>query len=75
MTLNTTWSTLNFSASMIQGRAGVGKTYWVNCIQKFAEEVLKKPGLVEVCAPTGSAALALGGDTIHGLLMLPIRFT
>ncbi|MDA7843679.1 AAA family ATPase [Pontimonas sp.] len=50
----------------ITGRAGTGKT---TLLQAFVETTAKR---VAVCAPTGVAALAAGGQTIHSLLRLPI---
>jgi ATP-dependent exoDNAse (exonuclease V) alpha subunit len=50
----------------ITGRAGTGKT---TLLQSFVENTAKR---VAVCAPTGVAALAAGGQTIHSLLRLPI---
>lgn len=50
----------------ITGRAGTGKT---TLLQEFVETTAKN---VAVCAPTGVAALAVGGQTIHSLLRLPL---
>jgi len=50
----------------ITGRAGTGKT---TLLQEFVETTAK---IVAVCAPTGVAALAIGGQTIHSLLRLPL---
>jgi len=50
----------------ITGRAGTGKT---TLLQEFVHTTEKK---VAVCAPTGVAALAVGGQTIHSLLRLPL---
>jgi len=50
----------------ITGRAGTGKT---TLLQEFVETTAKN---VAVCAPTGVAALAIGGQTIHSLLRLPL---
>jgi ATP-dependent exoDNAse (exonuclease V) alpha subunit len=50
----------------ITGRAGTGKT---TLLQAFVDTTSKR---VAVCAPTGVAALAAGGQTIHSLLRLPI---
>ena len=56
----------SFDHVFITGRAGTGKT---TLLQAFAESSAKK---VAICAPTGVAALAAGGQTIHSLLRLPI---
>jgi ATP-dependent exoDNAse (exonuclease V) alpha subunit len=50
----------------ITGRAGTGKT---TLLQEFVDTTAKS---VAVCAPTGVAALAVGGQTIHSLLRLPL---
>jgi ATP-dependent exoDNAse (exonuclease V) alpha subunit len=50
----------------ITGRAGTGKT---TLLQEFVATTAKN---VAVCAPTGVAALAVGGQTIHSLMRLPI---
>ena len=50
----------------ITGRAGTGKT---TLLQAFVENTAK---VVAVSAPTGVAALAVGGQTIHSLLRLPL---
>jgi ATP-dependent exoDNAse (exonuclease V) alpha subunit len=50
----------------ITGRAGTGKT---TLLHEFVATTAKR---VAVCAPTGVAALAVGGQTIHSLLRLPL---
>jgi ATP-dependent exoDNAse (exonuclease V) alpha subunit len=50
----------------ITGRAGTGKT---TLLHEFVATTAKS---VAVCAPTGVAALAIGGQTIHSLLRLPL---
>jgi ATP-dependent DNA helicase PIF1 len=50
----------------VTGRAGTGKS---TLLQAFVASTAK---VVAVCAPTGVAALAVGGQTIHSLLRLPI---
>ena len=50
----------------VTGRAGTGKS---TLLQAFVANTAK---VVAVCAPTGVAALAVGGQTIHSLLRLPI---
>lgn len=49
----------------ILGAGGVGKTYLINKVVKEFEEAGKN---VICCAPTGIAALGLGGTTIHRML-------
>lgn len=50
----------------VTGRAGTGKT---TLLHEFVQQTAK---VVAVCAPTGVAALAIGGQTIHSLLRLPL---
>lgn len=52
----------------ITGAAGTGKTYRLN---QYIEEA-SKDGTVLMCAPTGIAALNLGGDTAHKLFHIPV---
>jgi ATP-dependent DNA helicase PIF1 len=50
----------------VTGRAGTGKS---TLLQYFASNTAKK---VAICAPTGVAALNVGGQTIHSLFQFPI---
>lgn len=50
----------------ITGRAGTGKS---TLLRYFAENTSKQ---IAICAPTGVAALNVGGVTIHSLFRLPI---
>jgi len=50
----------------VTGPAGTGKT---TLLQRFVDETEKT---VVVAAPTGVAALAVGGQTLHSLLRLPL---
>ncbi len=50
----------------ITGRAGTGKS---TLLAHFAAHTRKR---VAICAPTGVAALNVGGQTIHSLFRLPI---
>src|ERR1700754_4087300 len=49
----------------ITGRAGTGKSTLLN---HLAENTEKQ---IVICAPTGVAALNVGGQTIHSLFRLP----
>lgn len=51
---------------LITGRAGTGKSTLLNHVVATTRRV------VAVCAPTGVAALNVGGQTIHSLFKLPI---
>ncbi len=50
----------------ITGRAGTGKSTLLNYLSWHTSKT------IVVCAPTGVAALNVGGQTIHSLLRLPI---
>ena len=50
----------------VTGRAGTGKS---TLLQAFVAHTAK---VVAVCAPTGVAALGVGGQTIHSLMRLPL---
>ena len=52
---------------LITGKAGTGKTTFIKRIQ----EEIKKNFLV--LAPTGIAALNVGGQTIHSFFMFPLE--
>ena len=54
------------------GRAGCGKTYLMNCVNKYLCEKLEAPGIMRLAAPTGTAAFQVGGETLHSLLQLPV---
>src|ERR1700712_1435117 len=50
----------------VTGRAGTGKSTLLNHLAWHSEKQLV------ICAPTGVAALNVGGQTIHSLFKLPI---
>src|SRR3978361_1314391 len=50
----------------VTGRAGTGKSTLLNHLSWNPEKQLV------ICAPTGVAALNVGGQTIHSLFRLPI---
>lgn len=49
----------------VTGKSGTGKS---TCLRKFVETTKKK---VIVCAPTGKAAINVGGQTVHSLFRIP----
>jgi len=53
-------------AVFVTGRAGTGKS---TLLHYLAEHTTKQ---IAICAPTGVAALNVGGQTIHSLFRLPI---
>lgn len=53
----------------LTGDAGTGKTYLIN---KFIEEMKKQKKNLVITAPTGIAALNIGGVTIHSAFGIPV---
>ncbi len=51
---------------LVTGRAGTGKSTLLNAIASTSGRA------IAICAPTGVAALNVGGQTIHSLFRLPI---
>ncbi len=56
----------------IAGVGGTGKSYVVNAILRLFS-LLGRRQQILVSAPTGAAAILIGGYTVHSLLMLPHR--
>ena len=56
----------------ISGRAGSGKTYFVNCISVYAHTHGGYNFLLKA-APTGNAAFLIGGATLHAMFKLPLQ--
>lgn len=52
----------------ITGKAGTGKSVLLSYFKNYSHKN------IVVCAPTGVAALNIGGQTIHSLFRLPIGF-
>ena len=52
----------------INGPAGTGKTVVINTIVTLIRELFNVNGVVQVCAPTGTAAFNAGGETLHHFL-------
>ena len=55
----------------ISGRAGCGKTFFINCVSKYVLDKCGHNFLIKA-APTGTAAFLIGGTTIHSLFRLPL---
>lgn len=53
----------------LTGKAGTGKTY---NIKQYVDKMENEGKKVLVCAPTGTAAVNVGGETCHSLLGIPI---
>jgi ATP-dependent exoDNAse (exonuclease V) alpha subunit len=49
----------------ITGAAGTGKSYWL-------KQYIEKHENTIICAPTGIAALNVGGDTMHRVFHIPV---
>ena len=59
----------------ISGGAGVGKTFLTKMIVAYLqlfEPLIAHSSPVVICAPTGTAARTVGGETIHSLLSIPV---
>ncbi len=56
----------------VAGVGGTGKTHVIKAILRLFE-LLNRAGEILVAAPTGAAALNVGGYTIHSLLMMPAK--
>ena len=56
----------------ISGRAGCGKSYFLNCVAQIALEIYGCPFL-QKAAPTGTAAFLIGGSTLHAMFMIPVQ--
>ena len=52
----------------INGPAGTGKTLVINTIVTVIRNLFNENDVVQVCAPTGTAAFNTGGETLHHLL-------
>jgi ATP-dependent DNA helicase PIF1 len=52
---------------LVQGKAGTGKSTFIKYLKKYL------PGNVAFVAPTGLAALHIGGQTIHSFAKLPLK--
>ncbi|XP_034254728.1 uncharacterized protein LOC117653267 [Thrips palmi] len=57
--------------TIVQGKAGTGKSVLIRYIKWTAETTLRKRGSVLLVAPTGVTALNIGGETIHTGLKMP----
>lgn len=63
---------------IVQGKAGTGKSVVIQSICRKLDQVQESCGispprqLYEILAPTGAAALNVGGKTIHSFLRIPV---
>ncbi|XP_070203297.1 uncharacterized protein [Littorina saxatilis] len=56
----------------ISGSAGTGKSFWLNCLRKYVKDQQLSNNFIKTAAPSGTAAFQIGGETLHGMLHLPI---
>lgn len=54
----------------LTGKAGTGKSYRINLFNEFCKKTNKT---VILCAPTGTAAVNIGGDTAHRIFNIPVN--
>ena len=58
---------------IVQGGAGVGKSHTLNTIIKFIVDTYGvNSNILKTAAPTGTAAFAIDGKTLHDLLQIPV---
>ena len=62
---------------LVSGTAGSGKSFLImclrrRCLEEFGEESAR---FLRVCAPTGTAAFNIMGETLHRTLSLPVPLT
>ena len=62
---------------IVSGTAGSGKTFLIMCLRKFCMDKFggDSTRYVKVCAPTGTAAYNISGETLHRTLALPVPLT
>ena len=53
---------------IVNGAGGCGKSVVLNTIVTYMRRMLKNNGVVKICAPTGTAAFNVGGETFHHLM-------
>jgi hypothetical protein len=56
----------------ISGRAGCGKSFFLNCLSQHIKGSIGK-NFLKIAAPTGTAAFIIKGTTLHSLLKLPLH--
>ncbi|XP_070182372.1 uncharacterized protein [Littorina saxatilis] len=59
----------------ISGAAGTGKSFWLNCLRRHVKDQQLPHNFVKSAAPSGTAAYQIGGQTLHGMLYLPVGKT
>ena len=72
--MNIEFTAWDSSPLYVTGAGGTGKSRIVNAILYLVKQ-WGRPNSVRVMAPTGVAAAALGGTTLHSAVSLPIRAT
>lgn len=62
---------------LVSGTAGSGKSFLIMCLRKFCLQQYGEDSarFVRVCAPTGTAAFNIMGETLHRTLSLPVPLT
>ena len=55
----------------LSGRAGCGKSTWLNTLAQYIKENVEAKNFMKIAAPTANAAFLVKGSTIHALLRIP----
>jgi hypothetical protein len=58
---------------IVNGEGGSGKTFLIKLAAKYIQNIFTKDSIL-LCAPTGKAAHAISGMTLHRTFCLPIEF-
>ena len=56
----------------ISGAAGIGKSFFLNTVKRFATEELGRDGIVRAAAPADTAAYLINEYTLHSILYFPV---
>ena len=62
---------------LVSGTAGSGKSFLIMCLRRYCLDEFgdESSHYVRVCAPTGTAAFNIMGETLHRTLALPVPLT
>ena len=62
---------------LVSGTAGSGKSFLIMCLRRCCQDEFREESerCLRVCAPTGTAAFNIMGETLHRTLSLPVPLT